>query len=206
MDGLAFETLVKQVTDALMMRLEQEHKPVLLVLETTLTASELTQLNTVFKVTNCCATADADVILCGALLFTRLARIAKLVPQAGEETLCDHLLAGKPLMMMADPSALMAVRKAARYALYQEVQQITLTLERFGVTFVRRDACCEELLQHCPKRKLSTAKRPKEVLTEQRVQALVAQGAVEISCSEQTIVTALAHDYLRKNKIKLALT
>ncbi|EUJ36991.1 hypothetical protein [Brochothrix campestris] len=206
MNGPVFEALVTQVTDVLMSRLEQQDKPVLLVLEATLNPTELARLSAVFRVTSCCATDEADVILCGLLPLTRLARLAKIVPQAGEETLCEHLLAGKPLIMLTSQTVLASIRKTARYALYQEVQQINVTLERYGVTFVTRNECCEVILQQRLKRKLFSTGAPKAVLTAQRVQALVAEGATEISCSQQTIVTALAHDYLRENKIMLTFT
>lgn len=206
MNGPAFEALVTQVTDVLISRLESEDKPVLLVLETTLTPVELARLSAVFRVTSSCETAEAAVILCGMLPLTRLARLANLVPQGGEEALCEHLLAGKPLIMMTNQPALASVRKEARYALYQEVQRINMTLERYGVTFVKHDHCCEAILQQRLKRKLYATGAPKAVLTEQRVQKLVAEGAAVISCPQQTIVTALAHDYIRKNKIKLTLT
>ncbi|SPP28166.1 hypothetical protein [Brochothrix thermosphacta] len=197
MDAQAFEQLVKKVTDELLCRL-QSTKPTLLIMNMQCKADIKEQLSKKYQLTTCWDPTTVDIIFCGELTFPTMARLAALMPQEDETLYLEQLLAGKPLIIL-DEINWSDTRKATRYALYQKMQEVRATLERYGVVFMSvADIEAAKFPVHLSK-KTPIQPQAKKVLAEVDVKELLSAGTTTIHLPKNTILTALATDYIRQH-------
>lgn len=148
-----------------------------------------------------------DYIVLPSLTVKRLANIATgLGENLVEETISDVLLLGRRIYLLEEGIDYRRFKKSANKNYYLMIENYENTLVSFGVEIVNKTELYEIIkfgeIEGRSKEAHFSIKNQK-VITEKEIKIGLQQGCNTIKIKDKAIITPLAHDLIRANKIKV---
>lgn len=148
-----------------------------------------------------------DYIILPSLTVKRLTNIATGIRNDHiEEGVSDVLLLGKRIYLLQEGIEYRRYKKTANKSYYLMVEEYEKRLMNFGIKIVNKIELYETIkfgeLEGNPL-KASLDSKDKKIITETEVKQGIQEGFNRIKVNEKTIITPLAHDLIRANKIEV---